>query len=102
MHESMTTEEWYILRDDRTSKTEQVSVDLFKDFKVGVIVNKHVKTSYALQVTTLLTLNMLSRWCRNIVIEMPDVDVIPPILSSNTFPEYLISLMTNKIDKAPT
>ncbi len=95
MHESITAEEWYILRDDRTSKTEQVSVDLFKNFKVGVIVNQHVKTSYALQVTLLLTLNMLSRWCRNIVIEMPNVDVIPPIFSSNTFPEHLISLMTN-------
>jgi len=65
----LTKDEWYKLRDDRTRRLEEVTG--FEDKSVGVIVNPEVSSSYPIQAMTLITLNMLARWCRKIAIQIP-------------------------------
>lgn len=67
----LTKDEWYMRRDDRTKRVDGASG--FEGFSIGVTVSPIVKTSFSTQVMTITTLNMLARWCRKIVINMPDV-----------------------------
>jgi len=66
----MDRDEWYTSRDDRTKRID--GVQGFEDYTIGIYVNERIQKSYSMQVMTLLSLNMAARWCRNIIIQIPD------------------------------
>jgi hypothetical protein len=63
---SLSKDEWYTLRDDRTKRVDGISG--FEDFSLGITIDQ--TTSFASQVMAVIALNILSRWCRKITIEM--------------------------------
>ena len=66
---SLNREEWYRVRDDRTKRVDNVGG--FENYSVGVVIDSKEVPSYAIQVMTLIALNVLARWCRKIRIEIP-------------------------------
>jgi len=66
----LSKEQWYALRDDRTNRI--IKKNLGDDYSVGVIIDPKISESYALQCMAVLTCNNLARWCRKIIIDMPD------------------------------
>ena len=62
-------EQWYALRDDRTRRVD--GAHGFENFMLGVIVSSEIRTSFEVQVMTLITLKVSAMWCRNIIIELP-------------------------------
>jgi len=85
-------EEWYHLRDDRTRRIDGVTG--FEDFSLGVTVNPEIKTSYQSQVMTLLTLNMLSRWCRKLDVSIPpNVVSLIPWHKGENFKSILVNML---------
>jgi len=93
MNNQSTASEWYRLRDDRTIRSAAVSSTFIEAFKAGIKVSPTVKNSYSIQIMTLLTLNMLSRWCRNIVVEIPPVKSIIKPSRDAQFSDWLIEIM---------
>lgn len=91
----LTEEEWYKKRDDRTKRVNGVSG--FEGFTLGVLVNPQIESSYAIQVMTTISLNLLARWCRNIVIQMPETSSSFPGLACENLKEKL-KLDLSKID----
>jgi hypothetical protein len=83
----LTEEEWYQKRDDRTKRVN--GANGFEGFKLGVIVNPQIESSYTIQVMTVITLNLLARWCRHIVIQMPDAPSSFPGLTCSNLKEQL-------------
>ena len=61
---------WYQERDDRTNRAEETRK--YSNYHVGVVVDSEIENSFPLQCMTLLSCNILARWCRKITIEMPD------------------------------
>jgi hypothetical protein len=80
-------EEWYETRDDRTRRIDGVKG--FEGFSIAVIVSPLVKSSYAIQVMTLTSLNMLARWCRKIRIQMLDAESKIPVTRGQNLRELL-------------
>lgn len=58
-------DDWYKLRDDRTNRVENASLNGIENFKVQVIYNLD-EEYFSEKIFLKLTLNILSRWCRNI------------------------------------
>ena len=83
----LTKEEWYQKRDDRTKRVNSASG--FEGFKLGVIVNPKIESSFAIQVMTATSLNLLARWCRHIVIQMPNTPSSFPGLACGSLKEQL-------------
>lgn len=79
---SLSKEYWYALRDDRTNRV--IKENLGNDYSIGVIVDPNISDSYSLQCLTLLICNNLARWCRKIIIDMPDCNQkVSPVFDSN-------------------
>lgn len=90
----MERDTWYKLRDDRTRRIDGVSG--FENYALGVIVNSQVRSSYSIQIMTLITLNMLARWCRNIKVQMPsDAPAHLPNQNGQNFREILVKMMSD-------
>jgi hypothetical protein len=85
-------EEWYTLRDDRSNRLLDTSLESCKTFRVGIKVNHQIQTSFSMQVLLIMTVNILSRWCRNVIIEMPQVKNLTKIGIQN-LNAWLIELM---------
>lgn len=66
----MDSSEWYSFRDDRTVRIDGTKG--FEKYRIGVIVDPDTISKYSSQVMVLLATNLLSRWCRDIVIEMSE------------------------------
>ena len=92
---SLTPEKWYALRDDRTNRL--ISENLENDNFIGVYVDPHISESYALQCMTLLTCNNLARWCRKIIISVPNFNQTAFPNLENNFQKLLEKSM-NKTD----
>ena len=74
MHDfPLTREEWYWQRDDRTRRIGGITG--FDSYSVGVVVDERVAWSYDIQVMTITALNILSRWCRKIRVQIPEDSV---------------------------
>lgn len=66
----LSRQEWYDSRDDRTRR---VSGSIgFENYRVRVSIADSVRTDYSVQVLSLLTLNILARWCRCVTLDVPD------------------------------
>lgn len=65
-------EKWYQLRDDRASRIDNVAIDKISKFKIGVFISKELQYSAEKKFLISNTLNILSRWCRSITIELND------------------------------
>jgi ThiF family len=89
----LSKEEWYQKRDDRTKRIDGASG--FEEFKLGVVISPHLGSSYAIQVMTATSLNLLARWCRHMVIQMPDVPSVFPGLTSNSLKEAIRQQLLN-------
>lgn len=62
----LSREEWYKQRDDRTLRVEGVKG--FDNFSIGIVVDPSESGQYSVQVTALVCVNTLSRWCKSICI----------------------------------
>lgn len=88
----LTKEEWYALRDDRTRRIN--GANGFEDFKVGVIIDSKIE-SFSMQVMTVVALNILARWCRNIRIQIPNNAIsCLPIHKDRNLSDALIQIMS--------
>lgn len=67
----MDANEWYQLRNNRTNRIDEIILDSSSK-RIGIYVSEKFINYYSTQVLILLILNILSRWCRRIVIEMPE------------------------------
>ena len=61
---------WYADRDDRIDRMQDVKQS-YKDFVVGILIQSNEPT-YPHQVMILVTLNILARWCRRIIVQVPN------------------------------
>lgn len=61
---------WYADRDDRIDRMQDVKQS-YKDFAVGILIQNNEPT-YPHQVMILVTLNILARWCRRIIVQVPN------------------------------
>ena len=86
---------WYRKRDDRTDRVE--NIDGYQNFRVGVIIDSKIKESFSLQCMTLLTCNMLTRWCRRVTIDMPECNSLLHENDQFDFRNYVKQLIS-KID----
>lgn len=85
---------WYRLRDDRTRRVNGVAG--FEDFSLGVMVNSQVQSSYSVQVMTVITLNLLARWCRKLKVRMPsNVPSYLPYHQSQNLKELLAKALSD-------
>lgn len=64
------SEDFYSQRDDRTNRC--IEVDGYQKVKCLVVADAATASSYSGQVMILTSINILSRWCRNIDIMVPD------------------------------
>lgn len=91
MPANIEAEEFYKLRDNRT--------DIYLR-ETGSYSSKTVKVSgalpamstYVAQVIAVVTCNLLARWCRNVQLAIPDVEM-HPLLGSGTLMDRLLHLM---------
>lgn len=90
----MDSQEWYKLRNDRTQRIDNIILDSSAK-RIGVYCDEEAMQTYSGQVLALLTINMLSRWSRKIVIQVPDKvsSVIPG--RSDLFKDLLKSTVDN-------
>lgn len=85
--------EWYSLRDDRTRRVNGVSG--FENFSLGVIIGADADRT-SIQSTALVALNILSRWCRKIRIQIDSsINLCIPNRKGQNFISYLKQLMFN-------
>ena len=61
--------DWYVKRDNRTNAVEGIGG--FEKFSLGIMVDPAVKLQPKIQAMALICLNLCSRWCRNIILDMP-------------------------------
>jgi len=85
---------WYQERDNRTKRVDGVSG--FEDFSLGVIVSSRVQSSYPIQVMTIITLNLLARWCRKLKVQMsPDTPSHLPCHQGHNLREILTKTLAD-------
>lgn len=86
---------WYRLRDDRPGRIDGVNPALTRNFRLGIKVAEQDAKNYEVQVMTCVALNMFSRWCRYIYIELPDTPLALPLnKDSSTLQKYLENEIT--------
>lgn len=83
----LSKEEWYKKRDDRTNRLIQKNIG--DDFSIGIIIDPNIATSFSLQYMTIVTCNILARWCRKIVIDIPACKAIIPRIKDQDLNDYL-------------
>lgn len=66
----LSKQEWYLKRDDRTRRVNEIKG--FEDFKVGIIVSDEIANDFQIQVMTWIMGNILARWCRHITLQIPE------------------------------
>lgn len=66
----LTRGDWYAARDDRTKRIDGSAG--FEDFSLGLVIESSVLKEFSTQVIALTTANILSRWCRQITVQMPE------------------------------
>lgn len=84
---------WYKLRNDRTNRVNGVSG--YDNFSLGIVVDPSVESSFPIQIMTLITCNIVSRWCRTVRIQIPDAVSLLPYKKGDNFSNCLQELMTN-------
>lgn len=84
---------WYNLRDNRTNRIE--GSDGYENFSLGVVIDPNVESSFSLQIMTLMTANILARWCRNVRIQLPNVVSILPYQKGKPLHDCLKKLMSD-------
>lgn len=88
----LSEDEWYKQRDDRTNRLS-VLKDI-ENYSIGVVVNSEIEKSSPLQLMTLLSLNMLSRWCRRLEIEIqPNIKCVLKNHTGETFQNVLLNIL---------
>ncbi len=66
----LSKQEWYLKRDDRTRRVNEI--EGFENFKVGIIVSAEIASDFQCQVMTWIIGNILARWCRYITFQIPE------------------------------
>ena len=66
----LSKQEWYLKRDDRTRRVNEI--EGFENFKVGVIVSGEIANDFQCQIMTWMIGNILARWCRYITLQIPE------------------------------
>lgn len=61
--------EWYKERNDRTNRVDNIILDSSAK-RIGVYIPSESAQNYSTQVLAFLTINIMSRWCRRITIQM--------------------------------
>ena len=88
---TLSKEEWYQSRDNRTNI---LSVDQsYQKSKIGIKVDPQVSSSFSIQLMTLVSCNIISRWCRNVTLDLPDCQTILPNQSEPSFHSLLLDIM---------
>jgi len=89
----LSREEWYKQRDDRTLRVDGVKG--FDNFSIGIIVDPSESEQYSVQVTALVCVNTLSRWCKSICIQPIQQKSIAPSSIGLDFCKVLLDTMIN-------
>lgn len=87
----LTKEEWYKQRDDRTLRVDGVKG--FDEFSVGIIIDPSNVNQYSTQVAVLVCVNIMSRWCKSIVIHPTDQKSVLPNSYGTDFDKLLLDTM---------
>ena len=66
----LSKQEWYLKRDDRTRRVNEI--EGFENFKVGLIISDEIANDFQCQVMTWIMGNILARWCRYIIFQIPE------------------------------
>lgn len=88
----LTEEEWYDKRDNRTALS--IKSSNYQKTRIGIKVDPQVTSSFSIQCMVLLSCNILARWCRNIVLDIPDCNTLLPNQDVSSFPKLIISMMS--------
>lgn len=75
MRPTLTSEEFYRRRDDRTNRVTDNRE--YHNFHVRLVTAEGALNSFSGQIQLILVANMLSRWCRRIDLAFPDVTLHP-------------------------
>lgn len=89
----LSREEWYKQRDDRTFRVEGVKA--FDDFSIGIVVDPSESGQYSVQVTALVCVNTLSRWCKSICIRPVQQKSFVPSSVGLDFDKVLLDTMVS-------
>jgi molybdopterin/thiamine biosynthesis adenylyltransferase len=89
----LSAEEFYALRDDRTNRLTDARD--YHRLRVCVTAGPATVSSFAGQVTLLLTANLLARWCRQVELVFPDAPLDPMLVGPghSTFRERVLAEM---------
>ena len=82
----LTRDKWYEIRDDRTARI--VTAD-FSNHAVGILLDPDCKDLFSHQCMTYMACNILSRWCRRLVMDLPDVECVLPNHQRQNFKEVI-------------
>lgn len=87
----MSMEDWYRLMDDRPGRVAGVNTAKTRNFRVGVIISSKDINSKEVQIMALTALNIIVRWTRQVIIQVPgNVKIDFPIQDfKGDFREYL-------------
>ena len=94
MNLPLTRDEWYKIRDNRTNRVTKADFD---NHTVGILLDPDYKESFSHQCMAYITCNIMSRWCRKLVIDLPNVESILPNQHHQNFKE-LIKNSVSSID----
>jgi hypothetical protein len=89
----LSREEWYNLRDDRTLRVEGAKG--FDNFSIGIVIDLSESEQYSVQITTLVCVNTLSRWCKSICVQPIDQKSVLPNSYGTDFGKLLLNTMEN-------
>lgn len=89
----LSRDEWYKQRDDRTFRVE--GVKSFDDFSIGIVVDPLESGQYSVQVTALVCVNTLSRWCKSICIQPVQQNSVLPSSAGLDFDKILLDTMVS-------
>jgi hypothetical protein len=104
-------QEWYRRRDDRTSLNP--GVEKYQEFSIGIIVFDDLENNFSNQAMLLIAVNIISRWCRKIRIQLKDSNCCLPgygaetmktilektMMKADPFGDYTFGKLTNDLDQ---
>ena len=94
MNIPLTPDQWYETRDDRTRR---ITTGDFENHAVGIVLDPNCKDLFSHQCMAYIVCNIMPRWCRRLVIDLPDVESIIPRYRHQEFKE-VIKNSVNSID----
>ena len=86
MNIPLTRDKWYEIRDDRTSRVIKADFD---NYAVGISLGSDCKDSFSHQCMAFIACNIMSRWCRKLVIDLPNVESVLPNQQHRNFKELI-------------